>query len=127
MRRRLTVFFCAVAWPTLAMAQETPMPPPTGPVIFCGEQLAPAADTYTLIFDAGAPEPLTMDAEVAAACPAGTTHSFELPAARFPVGTHTLRIVAANAFGSTTGPLYTVLVGIAPGPFEIRAVLPPGD
>jgi hypothetical protein len=93
-----------------AFAQGSQFPPP------------PGATSYQLVFDGAAPEAITPAAPVAA-CPAGSTHSFTLPPARFTVGAHTVRLVATNAFGSTTGPIYTVTVGIAPGPFTITAVI----
>ncbi|MCL4848760.1 MAG: hypothetical protein KJ066_19600 [Acidobacteria bacterium] len=126
MRRRVLCLFLLLAIAGPVAAQETPIPPPTGPVVFCGEQIAPTADTYALMFDGGAPEALTMDAAVEPACPVGTTHSFRVPAARFTVGQHTLAVRATNAYGTTDGPIYTVTVGIAPGPFSITAVIPPG-
>jgi len=115
-----------VAWSQAAIAQ-TPIPPPSGPVIFCAEQTPPAADRYQLRFDGGALEPLTMDAALDPACASvsGATHSFRLPAARFTVGTHTLQVRATNAFGSTDGPVFSVVVGIAPGPLTIKAVIAP--
>ena len=99
------------------------IPPPTGPVVFCGQQAAPEASSYLLVFNGGAPEPLTMDASPDAACPTGTTNSFRLAAARFTVGNHTLLVRAVNTFGSTDGPVYDVTVGIAPGKFTITAVI----
>jgi hypothetical protein len=105
-----------------AFAQGSQFPPPPGPVTFCGTQAPPVATSYQLVFDGAAPEAITPAAPVAA-CPAGSTHSFTLPPARFTVGAHTVRLVATNAFGSTTGPIYTVTVGIAPGPFTITAVI----
>jgi hypothetical protein len=107
---------------------QTPIPQPTGPVVFCAEQTPPAADSYELRFDGGALEPLAMDATLDPACSTvpGATHSFRLPAGRFSVGTHTLQVRATNAFGATDGPVYTVVVGIAPGPMTIKAVIPPG-
>lgn len=111
---------------SLALAQE-PIPEPTGPVVFCGEQATPSADTYQLIFDGGAPEALTMDATLNAACPVGSTHSFQVDAVRFTVGDHTLVVTATNQFGSTNGPTYVVTVGIAPGPFTINAVISPAE
>lgn len=98
------------------------IPPPSNPVVFCGQQANPAADSYQLVFNGGTAEPLTMDAIKHAECPAAATHSFSLPASRFTVGTHTVMIKAVNAFGSTDGPAYTVTVGIAPGQFTITFV-----
>ena len=99
------------------------IPPPAGPVTFCGVQAAPAADTYQLVFDGGAPEALTMDATVHSMCPVGTTHSFQIPAMRFTVGSHTVQVVGTNPFGTTAGPVYAVEVGIKPGEFTINAVI----
>jgi hypothetical protein len=107
-----------------ALAQ-TSMPPPANPVVFCGAQATPNADSYELIFDGGAPEPLAMDATLNAACPGGSTHSFSQPASRFTVGAHTLIVRGTNPFGSTDGPQYNVLVGIMPGQFTINAVIAP--
>ena len=97
--------------------------PSFGPVVFCGTQATPNADSYQLVFNDGKPEPLTMDATVDAACPEGASHSFRLPAERFTVGSHTLTIVATNAFGTTEGPIYRVVVGIRPGQFTITAIV----
>jgi hypothetical protein len=108
-------------YPSLVAAQGQ-FPPPPGPVTFCGTQAAPVAVSYQLVFDGAAPEAVALGAAVAA-CPAGSTHSFTLPANRFTVGVHTVRLIATNAFGSTTGPVYTVSVGIAPGPFTVTAVV----
>lgn len=108
-----------------ALAQT--IPPPTNPVVFCGTQALPEATSYQLAFDGGAFEALTMDAAVNAGCPAGTTHSFSVVANRFTVGTHTLQVKSINAFGQTDGPVYTVTVGIAPGPFTIHAVIGPSE
>lgn len=118
-RMLLVVALLVAVVPALA---QVVMPPPANPVVFCGTQAAPAADSYQLAFDGGAPEALTMDATKNAACPASSTHSFSLPASRFTVGTHSLAVTAVNAFGATAGPTYQVLVGIAPGPFTINAV-----
>ena len=73
--------------------------PPTTPVIFCGQQAMPNAVSYQVVFDGGAPEPLTMDAKVDPQCPTGSTHSFRLPAARFTGGTHTVMVRAVNPHG----------------------------
>lgn len=104
---------------------QTSMPPPENPVVFCGTQASPVADSHELIFDGGAPEALTMDATLNAACPGGSTHSFAVSAARFTVGNHTVQVRGANAFGSTDGPVYSVQVGIAPGQFSINAIIAP--
>lgn len=106
-----------------AFAQQ--IPPPAGPVSFCGVQALPAADSYTVAVDGGAPVALTMDAQINLDCPAGTTHSFQLAASSFPIGNHTVVVTAVNAFGATTGPAYAVQVGIAPGAFTVTAVIPP--
>lgn len=103
-------------------AAQSQFPPPAGPVTICGTQAPPTADQHQMIFDGGTPESVTLDAPVAA-CPSGSTHSFTLPASRFTVGTHTIALVATNAFGSTTGPAYTITVGIAPGQFTVTAVV----
>lgn len=110
---------------TLASSADAQIPVPSGPVTFCGTQAAPAADSYTVAVDGGAEAPLTMSATVDSRCPAGTSHSFTLPAAAFAVGQHTVRVRGTNAYGSTDGPVYTVTVGIAPGAFTVTAVLPP--
>ena len=109
-----------------AAAQQIPQP--TGPVTFCGVQAAPAADSYTVAVDGGAPVALTMEATLNPACPAGSTHSFQVAASSFPLGNHTLVVRATNAYGTTVGPTYAVTVGIAPGSFTINAVIgPQGD
>lgn len=114
----------AIVFSTPVFAQSQ-FPPPAGPVTICGTQAAPAATSYQLVFDGGAPEAVTLTSPAAAACSAvsGATHSFTLPASRFTVGTHTIRVVATNAFGTTTGPAYTVTVGVAPGPFTVGGVI----
>lgn len=101
------------------------IPAPANPVVFCGVQANPAADSYQLSFDGGAMEPLTMDATKHTSCPASSTHSFSLPAARFTVGGHSVRVRGVNQFGSTDGPTYNVTVGIAPGQFTINTVITP--
>lgn len=110
---------------SLPASSEAQIQPPSGPVTFCGTQAAPAANTYTVVVDGGAPQTLTMTAPPVAACPAGATHSFTLPAALFTVGTHRVTVVSTNSFGSTTGPEYSVVVGIRPGAFTVTAVIPP--
>ena len=118
---------------------EEQIPPPTGPVTFCGTQATPTADSYryqvgTVTSAPGAsPLVVTWDNAEAdltlvapvAACPAGQTHSFALPASLFPIGRRAVRIMSVNAIGSTPGPAYLVVVGIAPGQFTITAVIPP--
>lgn len=104
-------------------ASAQAIPQPTGAVVFCGAQAAPAdVESYELVFNGGAPEALTMDETLAEGCPDGSTHSFRLPASRFTVGQHTLLVRARNQFGTTDGPIYTVTVGIAPGQFTVTAV-----
>jgi hypothetical protein len=85
------------------------------------------APSGQMVFNGGAPEALAMDATTDAACPTGSTHSFRLPAARFTVGTHTVKVIATNAFGATDGPVYTVVVGIRPGQFTITAIVGGGQ
>lgn len=123
MRRVLMMVVGLLALAGVVEAQQIPQP--TGPVTFCGTQAAPAADSYTVAVDGGTPVPLTMDATLNPACPAGSTHSFQVAAASFPIGTHTVVVRAVNAFGTTVGPAYTVQVGIAPGQFTVTAVIPP--
>jgi len=101
------------------------IPQPSGPVTFCGIQALPNAETYTATVDGGAAQAVTMDTTVAPACPGGTTHSFSLPANLFEIGSHTVQVTGTNPFGSTPGPSYSVVVGIAPGTFTITAVIPP--
>lgn len=122
MRGLMIVAMIALA--TAAAAQQ--IPPPSGPVLFCGVQALPAGDTYTVRVDGGEPQPVTLTAPDAR-CPAGATHAFTLPASLFPIGDHSVQVIAANAFGATAGPVYAVVVGIAPGAFTITAVLPPGE
>mgnify|MGYP002786934914 CR=1 FL=1 len=121
--RMITALALTLILPALAAAQQ--IPPPTGPVTFCGTQAAPAADSYRVQVDGGTPQPLTMVA-AAPSCPAGATHSFTLAASLFTVGKHSVRVTGTNAFGSTVGPEYIVTVGIAPGQFTVTAVVPPG-
>lgn len=125
MRRVLMMVVGLLALASVVEAQQIPQP--TGPVTFCGVQAAPAADSYTVAVDGGTPVPLTMDAVLNPACPAGSTHSFQVAASSFPIGNHTLVVRATNAFGTTVGPTYAVTVGIAPGQFTISAVIPPGE
>lgn len=101
------------------------IPPPSGPVTFCGTQALPVATSYTVAVDAATPAPLTMAATVASACPVGATHSFTLAASLFPLGSHTVVVRSINAFGATVGPAFTVTVGIAPGQFTITALIAP--
>lgn len=123
-RLLLLIMAVALATATPAMAQQQ-IPPPTGPVVFCGAQAPPTADTYQMIFDGGTPEAVTMTAPDAG-CPVGSTHSYSVPASRFTVGSHTVQIRGTNQFGSTTGPSFTVVVGVAPGQFTTTGVIPPG-
>ena len=123
--RALMTMGMLLALASVGEAQQIPQP--TGPVTFCGAQAAPAADSYTVAVDGGAPVALTMDATLHPACPAGSTHSFQVAAASFPIGNHTLVVRGTNAFGTTVGPAYAVTVGIAPGAFTISAVIPPGE
>lgn len=101
------------------------IPPPSGPVTFCGTQALPVATSYTVAVDAATPAPLTMAATVSPSCPAGSTHSFTQPAALFPIGSHSVVVRAINAFGETVGPSFAVTVGIAPGVFTITALIAP--
>jgi hypothetical protein len=116
----------ALALATLAApaAAQSSFPPPPGPVTVCGTQAAPVATSYQLVFDGGAPEAVTLTAPAAAVCPGPSTHSFTIPAARFTVGTHTVKLIPANAFGSNaTSTAFTATVGIAPGTFSVTAIL----
>jgi len=108
-------------WASSASAQ---IGPPTGPVTFCGTQAQPAPDSYTVRVDGGTPQPLTLDVTPNAQCPAGQL-SFQLPAAAFVVGQHSVQVIGRNTFGSTDGAAFTVTVGIAPGEFTITSVIPP--
>jgi hypothetical protein len=119
----LLLLLAALALPASSASAQIPVP--SGPVTFCGTQAAPSPDTYTVQVDGGVAQPLTMAASLDARCPAGSTHSFTLPASLFTVGSHTVRVRATNAYGSTDGPTYTVTVGIAPGQFTVTSVLPP--
>lgn len=125
MRRLMITTVMGLALASVAAAQQIPVP--TGPVTFCGVQAAPVADSYTVTIDGGAPVALTMDVTLNAACPAGSTHSFQVAAVSFAIGNHTLVVRGTNAFGSTVGPTYAVVVGIAPGQFTITALIPPGE
>lgn len=113
-----------------AASAQSQFPPPANPVAFCGVQTAPDADSYQLVFDGAAPEAVTVStpanapANLLAFCNAnqpGWTHGFTVAANRFTVGTHTVALRGTNPFGSTTGPAYNVVVGIAPGQFTIGA------
>jgi hypothetical protein len=121
MRRLLTLLVIVGLVGVVPAAGQ--IPPPAGPVTFCGSQATPVPDSYTVSVDGGAQQALTMDASVNAGCPAGTTHSFQLPASVFTVGTHTVQVFATNVFGTTAGPVYSVQVGIAPGQFTITAIV----
>lgn len=125
MRRGLLTIALLVTVAAPSVAQQIPQP--SGPVTFCGTQAAPAADSYQVSIDGAAAQALTMQATIDSRCATGTTHSFQLAASLFTVGQHTVTVTARNAFGTTNGPVYTVTVGIAPGPFTVTAVLPPGD
>lgn len=121
----LTLLLLSAALALPVSSADAQILPPAGPVTFCGTQATPTADSYTVSVDGGAATPLSMSATIDSRCPAGTTHSFTLPAAAFPIGQHTVAVTASNAFGATAGPVYTVTVGIAPGAFTVVAVLPP--
>jgi hypothetical protein len=129
-----TLFF--ILCPALvitANAQTTQIPPPSSPVAFCGVQAAPAADSFKLVFDGGAPEDVTMvtpadSTAIVSYCnqnaPAGWTHAFTMSAARFSVRQtpYTVFIQSTNAFGTTSGVTYSILVGMAPGQLTITRV-----
>jgi hypothetical protein len=117
----LALLFCGVG---SASAWAQAIPPPTNPVTFCGTQATPAAVSYQYSLDSGPMTPLTMDTAISGGCLSGTTHSFKLAAALFTVGNHQLVVRATNTYGSTNGPVYTITVGIAPGPFTIISVIP---
>jgi len=121
--------FCFAA---LSNAQ-TPLPPPTNPLAFCVAQTGQAPDTYTLVFDGGAPEAVTVQSAATAPAAVQTycaaihptyTHAFTQPAARFPIRqtAYTLVLRGTNPFGTTAGPSFSVLVGVAPGPATILGV-----
>lgn len=110
------------ALPASASAQFTP---PSGPVLFCFTQAPPEPASWQTVTDNGTAAPMTPTAPAVAACPSAATHSFTLPAAPFTIGTHTVMIRTINSFGPTNGPVYTVVVGIAPGAGTIIAVIPP--
>lgn len=121
MRVRTLVALAVLLFVSAAPASAQ-IPQPSGPLVFCGTQAPPPAVSFRLVFDGGAPEALTMDAAMDAGCPTGSTHSFRLPASRFTVGQHTVQVLSTNTFGTTTGPLYTVTIGAAPGPFTVTAI-----
>lgn len=124
MRVLMTVIVMLMA--SAAGAQQ--IPPPSGPVLFCGVQNGQAPDVYRVSVDGMAPEPLTMDAAVHPECEATATHSFQLTGTRFPLGNHIVVVYAVNEFGATPGNEYQVQVGIAPGQFTITSVrLLPGE
>lgn len=113
----------ALLGPAPAAAQVS-MPPPANPVTVCGTQAAPAASSYQLVFDGGAPEAVTVATPPDARCPSGSSGSFTVPASRFTLGDHTIRLIPTNAFGSNmASPAFPVAVGLAPGPFTVTAVL----
>jgi hypothetical protein len=118
-----TFVWCLVLLLLMTGQAWAQIPVPAGPVLVCGSQAMPSADSYQVAFDGGAPTAVTMEAAVDSACPAGSTHSFRLAPALFTIGQHTIAVAGSNAFGSTTGPTFTVTVGIAPGPFTIGAVI----
>lgn len=118
----LLLLLAALALP--ASSADAQIPTPSGPVTFCGTQAPPTADTYTVVVDGAPAAPITMAPSVDSRCPAGSTHSFTLPANLFTVGTHTVIVRAVNQFGATDGPQYAVVVGIAPGAFTMTAVIP---
>lgn len=92
----------AVLVPTLASAQSL--------VLICGTQALPNPAMYQLSLNDGPAMPFTMPTGVDTRCPAGSTHSFTVPA-----DTVRLRVDTVNAFGITTGPTYE-LSSLPPGP-----------
>lgn len=117
---------------------QSQFPPPSTPVAACFTQPSPVAESHQLIFDGGAPEaletitPASPDSPTKAACNgAGVTwtHAATIPAARFTLGEHTVQIRAVNAFGQTLGNVFNAVIGIAPGPPTITAIVqtPPAD
>lgn len=130
MRLRVLVVTFLLLVAARATAQ-TQIPPPSNPIAFCFNQPAPAADTWELVFDGGAPEPLAM---VPASTPGPTTafcqskgatftHSFSIPATRFPPrpAPYVVTVRSLNAIGATVGVPYEVTVGLKPGQGSITA------
>jgi hypothetical protein len=140
MTRRTIVSLLALA--TIALAApavaQTTIPPPANPLVYCVNQPAPPADSWELVFDGGAPEPIAMTPATTAGpattfCEANApvfTHSFTLPASRFPPrqAPYVAIVRALNAFGLTVGVPHSVSIGIAPGQPSVTAVgqLPSG-
>jgi hypothetical protein len=133
MKHILASLFLVLGFAASAAAQTIPQP--SSPVAFCGTQAAPAGDPTQVIFDGGAPEAATFvtpttsggSGAIISFCNAnqpGWTHAFTLPAARFNprVAPYTIAVISTNAFGQTTGPVFQVTVGLAPGQFTITGV-----
>jgi hypothetical protein len=124
-------FFIAAMLLASTAAAQTQIPPPAQPLAFCGTQATPAPTSYQLVFDGGTAESVTVvtpsdTGPVVTFCNAnapGWTHAFTVPANRFaPRPTqYAVLLRANNEFGSTPGPAWGVLVGIAPGQFSITA------
>lgn len=127
MRTLFIAGFLFLAAASSSEAQTIPLP--AGPVLFCGNQGAPPADSYEVVINGAAAEPLTISVPPDAECPANTSSSFTLPSTRFQIGNHIIVVYAINQFGRTAGPEYQVQVGIAPGQYTIEfvKVLPPGE
>lgn len=131
MRRIVSLVITLGACASLASAQS-PMPPPSGPVAFCGVQSTPAASSWKVIFDNGQPEDVSMvtptsegSGALVAFCNAnapGWTHAFTLPPTRFTLGDHTVAVDAINQFGTFRGPVWTVPIGMKPGAWTTKAV-----
>jgi hypothetical protein len=135
-KNTFTVVLLAIValWLGSAQAQaQTKLPQPSAPVVFCGVQAAPAASSHKVQFDSGTPEDVQMvtptttgtSGAIVAWCnanaPAGWTHAFTLPAARFTLGDHAVVVLSINSFGQTTGIAWAINIGIKPGPFAVTA------
>lgn len=110
-----------------ASSANAQIPQPSGPVTFCAQRSTPIADNYTASVDDGAPQAITFGTD--ARCPASHPASFTLAGAQFTLraAPYLIRVTGTNAFGSTTGPQFSLQIGAAPGLVTIGGVLPPSE
>jgi len=122
MRTRIGIgIVMLLALASVAEAQSQ-FPPPTGPVTICVNQATPLGSSHKMSFDGAAQENVTIAATPVCSAPGET--GFQLPASRFVLGQHTIRITAISAGGLTsTGPQFDIVVDVAPGLVTVTRVV----
>lgn len=125
--RSLMLLVLSLVLVGLASSASAQIPQPSGPVTFCAQRATPIGDSYTASVDDGAPQAITFGTD--ARCPASHPASFTLAGAQFTLraAPYLIRVTGTNAFGSTTGPQFSLQIGAAPGLVTIGGVLPPSE